>query len=292
MKKISVLVMIMVLVMRVYGYIPSNIVENIPRHIPSSTVENIPNESRDSEFDELMIEKAKKNPEFYTLKEEVKVKIEEEDVNLAVNGEEGILVANGEEVILDISNVVAQDRKKMLALNGKVNRIFNNKSVAINQIVNIGRKMWNMVAKNEAILELKTKYAVALPMGVENPRELSGWLRPKSHVISFYIENIFGIDVIKVSYRVTYLYGGSYQGRGKYLTAVSAIPKGVDVLFPGVHFNMEAQVPDSTVVNVGTSDNPIAALQLNVRWSASTYFQKLCGTDVYYIQGDGHFERK
>jgi len=267
MKKISVLVMIMVLVMRVYGHIPSNIVEDTLK------------ESRDSEFDELMIEAAKKNPEFYTLKEEVKVKIEKDDFNLVANGEEGIL---------DISNV-AQDSEKMLALNGEVKGIFN-RLVAIDQIVNIGSKVWNMVVANKPVLEVKNNPAVALPMGVKRASELSGWSRPKSYVMSFYFENLFGIDVIRVRYRVTYVYGGSYQWRGKYLAAVYAIPESVDV-FWGFSFKMRAQVPDATVVNVGTSENPIAALQLNVSWSASSILKEVYGTDVYYIQGDGYFEK-
>jgi hypothetical protein len=268
MKKISVLVMIMVLVMRVYGNIPSNIVEDTLK------------ESRDSEFDELMIEAAKKNPKFYTLKEEVRVKIEEDDFGLVANGEEGVL---------DISNV-AQDSKKMLALGVGGKGIFDT-LVAIDQIVNIGSKVWKMVVENKPVLEVKTKYAVALPMGVKSARELSGWSRPKSYFMSFYFENLFGIDVIRVSYRVIYIYGGSYQWRGKYIAAVYAIPERVDVLW-GFSFKMQAYVPDATVVNVGTSANPIAALQLNVSWSASSFLKKVDGTDVFYIQGDGYFEKK
>jgi hypothetical protein len=43
-------------------------------------------------------------------------------------------------------------------------------------------------------------------------------------------------------------------------------------------------------VNVGTSNNPIAALQLKVSWSASSVLKEYDGTGVYYIQGDGYFE--
>jgi len=268
MKKVSILVMMMVVVViRVDGNISSNIVEDTLK------------ESRDSEFDKLMIEAAKKDPEFYTLKEEVRVKIEEDDFDLVANGEEGIL---------DISNV-AQDSKKMLALGDGGRGIFDT-LVAIDQIVNIGSKAWKMVVENRPIVKVGSNYAVALPMGVKSAGELSGWSRPKSYVVSFYFENLFGIDVIRVSYRVTYVYGGSYRGRGKYLAAVYAIPERVDVLW-GFSFKMQAYVPDATVVNVGTSANPIAALQLKVSWSASSVLKEIDGTDVYYIQGDGYFEK-
>jgi hypothetical protein len=239
-------------------------VEEVKEETPSDIVEKTVKDLRYSKADKSMIKEAEKDPRFYTLKEGVKIKVEEVKEEKDIDISEIGLVGKGEKGIVDTL-------------------------VAIDQIVNIGSKVWNMVVENKPVVKVESKYAVALPMGVKSASELSGWSRPKSHVISFYFENLYGIDVIRVSYRVTYVYGGSYQGRGKYLAAVYAIPESVDVMW-GFSFNMQAYVPDATVVNVGTSANPIAALQLKVSWSASSVLKEIDGTGVYYIQGDGYFE--
>jgi len=263
MKMISILVMMIVLVIRVYGEVSSDISDI------SDIVEKTLKDLRYSKADKLMIKEAEKDPRFYILKEGVKIKVEEKKDEKDINIDEIALVGNEE--------------------NGKGEKGIIDTLVAIDQIVNIGSKVWNMVVENKPVVKVESKYAVALPMGVKSASELSGWSRPKSYVVSFYFENLYGIDVIRVSYRVTYVYGGSYQGRGKYLAAVYAIPESVDVMW-GFSFNMQAYVPDATVVNVGTSTNPIAALQLKVSWSASSVLKEIDGTGVYYIQGDGYFE--
>lgn len=255
MKLMGILVMVIGLVIRVYGEVSSDI---------SDIVDKTLKDLRYSKADKSMIKDAEKDPRFYTLKEGVKIKVEEVKEEKDIDISEIGLVDKGEKGIIDTL-------------------------VAIDQIVNIGLKVWNMVVENKPVVKVESKYAVALPMGVKSAVELSGWSRPKSYVISFYFENLYGIDVISVRYRVTYVYGGSYQGRGKYLAAVYAIPERVDVMW-GFSFNMQAYVPDATVVNVGTSANPIAALQLKVSWSASSILKEIDGTDVYYIQGDGYFK--
>jgi len=261
MKLMGILVMVIGLVVRVYGEVSSDI---------SDIVEKTLKDLRYSKADKSMIKEAEKDPRFYTLKEGVKIKVEEIKDEKDINIDEIALVGNEENGSKGEKGIV-------------------DTLVVIDQIVNIGSKVWNMVVENKPVVKVESKYAVALPMGVKSASELSGWSRPKSYVISFYFENLYGIDVISVRYRVTYVYGGSYQGRGKYLAAVYAIPESVDVMW-GFSFNMQAYVPDATVVNVGTSANPIAALQLKVSWSASSILKEIDGTGVYYIQGDGYFE--
>lgn len=213
-----------------------------------------------SKFDKTVVHEYKRDPKKYTLKDEVKVEISEVEAPS-----------------LTIPDVIV------------VNKTLDDSLVIIERIVNIASKFWEMVVSNKPALNLDIKYACALPFGVSGPAELQGWSKPKSYLLSFYFENLYGIDVIRVSYQVTYVYGGNYNGKGKYLAAVWAIPVNVDVMW-GFNFNMQAYVPDQTIVNVGTSKNPIAALQLKVSWSASSILRQIDGTSVYYIQGDGYFK--
>ncbi|MEW5951671.1 MAG: hypothetical protein GX447_03515 [Elusimicrobia bacterium] len=160
--------------------------------------------------------------------------------------------------------------------------------VNIEKIINIASKIWDIIKDNAPVSNIDTKYAVALPQGITAPSQLSGWSRPKVYIYGFYAENLYGIKTVDVEYRVIFTYGASYNGKGKYLTGVSVVPTKVDVAW-GYRFDMQSYVPDSTVVNVGTSQNPLAALQLKLTWNISTFLKDSKNTSVYYIQGDGYF---
>ena len=84
-----------------------------------------------------------------------------------------------------------------------------------------------------------------------------------------------------------FTYGGNYKGKGKYLTGVTIVPEKTSVAW-GYRFDLSAEVPDSTVTNVGSYSNPLAALQLKSSWTIATALKESRGTSIYYIQGDGY----
>lgn len=159
----------------------------------------------------------------------------------------------------------------------------------VERIVNIASKMWEIIKDNKPVSNVDTRYAVALPHGITSPSQLSGWSKPKVYIYRFYAENLYGIKTVDVEYRVIFTYGASYNGKGKYLAGISVVPTKVDVAW-GYVFNMRSYVPDSTVVNVGTYSDPIAAVQLKLTWNISTFVKDSKSTSVYYIQGDGYFK--
>ncbi|MCX5785495.1 MAG: hypothetical protein NTX59_07385 [Elusimicrobia bacterium] len=161
--------------------------------------------------------------------------------------------------------------------------------VTIDSIINIASKIWKIIADNAPVVNIDTKYAVAYPEGITSATQLAQWSKPKSYVYGFYAQNLYGSKMIDVEYKATYTYGGNYKGVGKFLTAVTVVPTKVNVGW-GYRFSMNASVPDSTITNVGTDKNPIAAMQLKLLWKMSTVLKESDGTSVYYVQGDGYFD--
>jgi len=164
----------------------------------------------------------------------------------------------------------------------------NETIVTLEKIVNIAKKLWDIVVDNQPVSNIETKYAVAYPEGITSPQQLANWKKPKVYLYGFYANNLYGIRCIDVEFKVIFTYGGDYKGKGKFLTAVSVVPTKVDVMW-GYRFNMHSYVPDSTVVNVGDYKDPLAAMQLKLTWKISTYVKDSTNTSVYYIQGDGYF---
>ena len=161
--------------------------------------------------------------------------------------------------------------------------------VVMDNIINTASKIWKIIVNNAPMVNIDAKYAAAYPQGITSAAQLAQWSRPRSYVYGFYAENFYGIKMIDVGYKVTYTCGGAYKGKGKFLTAVTVVPARADVGW-GYRFSMTASVPDSTITNVGTDTNPVAAMQLKLLWKIATVLKESDDASVYYVQGDGYFE--
>lgn len=159
----------------------------------------------------------------------------------------------------------------------------------LDKVINVAKKVWDIIDDSKPVANVNTSYASALPYGT-SASQLSGWQSPKSYRYSFYVKNLYGIKTVDVAYKVSFQYGGGYNGQGRFLTGVTVVPEYVDTLI-GYSFYMTASVPDSTVVNIGTKENPIAALRLVLQWRISTIIKDSQATAVYYITGDGRFQQ-
>lgn len=215
-----------------------------------------------SEFTEFETKAAERNPDYYT--------INPASVRM-------VRIAQGEDPALLEEQRKAAPRSET-----------GDSLVVIEKIINIAEKIWAIIEKNAPVVNINTQYATAVPDGITAWTQLQSWSRPRTYTYGFYAENLYGVTVLDVQYKVAYTYGGNYNGKGKYLTGVTVIPEKVDLAW-GYKFSMKAQVPDSTVVNVGTHADPKAAMQLKLNWTISTAVKSSNGTSVYYIEGDGGF---
>ncbi len=159
-------------------------------------------------------------------------------------------------------------------------------SINLDVILNTALKIWDIIVKNKPVVDVKTQYATALPQGVTSWGQLANWQTPEGTVYGFYAKNGFGQQVINVRYLVTRMYGGSYKGKGKYLTAVAIEPLTTDVAW-GYKFSLAADTPPESIGNFGSDEDPVAGMQLRVKWTIETAVKTSMGTSVYFVKGDG-----
>jgi len=160
---------------------------------------------------------------------------------------------------------------------------------SIDKIINIGKKVFDIIKEGEPVVNITVDYATAYPEGEHHWSHLQNWSAPAQSVRRLEVLNGLGRTTIDVTYMILYTYGGDYYGRGKFLTAVSIQPLSVRVDW-GWKLDLACNVPDMTVNNIGTSENPIAALQLNMEWRARS-LNELSGRNIFYITGDGNLTR-
>lgn len=160
--------------------------------------------------------------------------------------------------------------------------------VVLDQIINTFQKVWKIIEDNKPVVDVKTQYAAALPKGISGWQDMGGWAPPRGTIYQLTAKNAYGMTMINVRYQVLRTYGGSYKGQGKYLTAVTVEPLLVETGW-GYHLSLDASVPDSSIVNVGTAENPVAGMMATLNFHISTAIKDSQGKGLYFLQGDGAF---
>ncbi len=173
----------------------------------------------------------------------------------------------------------------MTGFNNGVSQI-NSTIGVIDNIVNLMDKIWGIIEKNQPVVSITTNYANAVPYGTSHWTQLQGWSKPATKKYSFSMKNGFDSEVVKVTYQIHYTYAGNFQGKGKFLTGVTIEPLNVVTAW-GYKVTLVSEVPDSTIANVGTAADPVAAMQLQLRWTVHTAIKDISSKAIYYVQGDG-----
>ncbi|WP_413288509.1 hypothetical protein [Bdellovibrio sp. HCB337] len=161
--------------------------------------------------------------------------------------------------------------------------VLDQAEVIIDQVINLGKKIWAVVETGRPVVNVQAYTANALPKGVQCWSDLSGWQIPQSKVYRVQYENAYGMKVVDFAYRVTFTAGGSVNGQGKYITNATIMPADVNVSW-GFTFNASAEVP--SVFNTGSKEDPVAGMQLLMKWSVDTVMNHVEQAETFYIGGD------
>lgn len=154
------------------------------------------------------------------------------------------------------------------------------------EITRIGRELWKIVVDNQPEVNARFQSASALPRGVTCWDVMDTWAAPSAKTFQVSMKNGWGVEVINFVYRIVYTYGGSYQGRGQYLSSVKVIPANLNVAW-GFKINVNASIPQ--VFNGGTAADPIANMEVVVDWTVRNPITFIQRSSVYHVSGDGAF---
>lgn len=155
----------------------------------------------------------------------------------------------------------------------------------VDGIINIGKKIWEIIVSGQPVMNLNLENSAnALPRGVSCWDELSNWKAPSVKSYSQSFKNYFGIEVIRFDFDVVYTHSGNLNGKGQYLTNVQVHPRNVYV---GWGFGLDATVDIPSLVNLGSVDQPIAGMQVDVKWRASSPLAEFRQGISVFVQGDG-----
>ncbi len=156
-------------------------------------------------------------------------------------------------------------------------------NIMVDQIINIGKKIWNIVEQGKPVANIQLDSANALPHGVTCWSDLAGWSMPQSQVYSVDYENMYGMNVVSFAYRVIFTGKGNYNGVGEYITNATFMPANVNVSW-GFEFNAQANIP--SVFNTGSKEAPVAGMQMNMAWTVDSPMSHIQNAEAFFVSGD------
>lgn len=156
--------------------------------------------------------------------------------------------------------------------------------ISWDQILTIGEQVWKIIEAGKPVVHVKTPLVHALPRGLKCWTDLEHWHAPRTQTYQVIYTNGFGMEVVKFRFRLQYTYGGGKGGLGQYLANVTVMPAELNGLWG---YTFDVAVEASPAVNLGSKDNPVAGLELNLRWTVSTAVQESVHSSHFFVQGDG-----
>lgn len=153
----------------------------------------------------------------------------------------------------------------------------------LNTIINLGKGIWSVIENNKPVVNTTFDYANGLPKGVTSADDLSGFSDLVHTSYKAVGKNIFGGEVYHVVFTLVHQYGGTVDGKGKYLATVAVIPSYVKV---GWGNKLNFIVKHVNTLNVGTLEAPIASVNLQLTYEVQSLAQFFSKTVVYQFRGD------
>jgi hypothetical protein len=154
-------------------------------------------------------------------------------------------------------------------------------------LITLGNKIMDFILTNKPNAEYKTLRASVLPGGATSWSQLKGWKKPVTKVYRVEFKNILGKSAGGFDYRIGFIYGGGYQGKGQYIGQISFTPANIQ-LKTDRQLNVKAEILEP--LNFGDEESPIAGAQLLITWHSNTTLRYNMNSIEYFFYGTGEME--
>ena len=157
------------------------------------------------------------------------------------------------------------------------------------ELIAFGKEIWKIIEAGRPVSSHQAMQTITVLPKDENgdavdPLDMEGWQLPSARSYRVEYKNGFGMTVIGFTYTVMFQWGGSYDGKGKYLTGVNVVADDITVSW-GFDFSAESQMV--SITNTGTRANPVAAATLNIKYRAKSVVRDISSTETFYVTGSG-----
>ncbi len=120
-----------------------------------------------------------------------------------------------------------------------------------------------------------------------SPFSLEGWSAPTTKKYSFRYKKGFG-TAVEFDYAVIFSHSGSFDQKGKYLTAVMIKPEHISVKYG---WDFDASFKLESVLNHGTSEDPMAGAVISISFHLKSMLKSITKNVSFHVVGDGSIKK-
>ena len=161
--------------------------------------------------------------------------------------------------------------------------------MVLDNILAIGKKICPIIEAGTPVVTTKMAPAISVIPNIDGTNvvlaQMENWSVPRmvSYRISF--TNALNMEVVGFTYTVYFQHGGTYLGKGKYITNLKIQASNVAASWGS---NFEASSELIGISNVGTTEGPLASAIVQVSYVAKGVFNQYAGARSFYLDGAGH----
>jgi|GEM_PF-4221994 len=160
--------------------------------------------------------------------------------------------------------------------------------VAAPIIIAGGALLWNVITNGQPVNNARSMFLDVVPQG-KSPAQMHGWGYERLNCYDFKVETMFGLTGISARYCVTYIPGGTLDGKDRYLQGVGlyALKSEVSALHS---LDMQVTAKPYYRDNYDGSAMGCASLILQITHKDGMFSGSKMGTREFNIYGDGRFD--
>uniref|UniRef100_A0A7S1T4N7 Uncharacterized protein n=1 Tax=Tetraselmis chuii TaxID=63592 RepID=A0A7S1T4N7_9CHLO len=156
---------------------------------------------------------------------------------------------------------------------------------SIDDIVRIGKDIWNVVEENRGVIDYATDYSGAVPRAaVSDPFTMTGWKNQDVKGWRWQLINGYNSTVVDFTWAFKANTQGQYQGNGQFLNHVTTVVADVYAAW-GFHVSVKAHADEP--YNAGTLGAPVAVQELQVTMEVTTALNSRIDNCRVRFFGDG-----
>lgn len=162
------------------------------------------------------------------------------------------------------------------------------KNVKGGTIVEIGKKAWDLVKNNEAVVDYDQDWCGAVPeIYAEDWSSLAGWKDVHSEEFRFHYK-IAGDTVSELKWKYAWsAEGHDAEGVGRYVMNAGVH---IDRLYARAGQSLKASVTSLAPLNYGTVEDPMAGINIQVSFTSASAFNSATTTCTVTVRGDEKYE--
>lgn len=156
------------------------------------------------------------------------------------------------------------------------------------ELIALGKEIYAIVEAGKPVVTMETEPIHILPKTISGSAidafDLQGWRAPVVRKYKYVATNYMNVDTVVLNFMLIFSYGGNLDGKGSYISGAQVKPTLVDVKWG---YKLDATYKVQSIMNQGSSSNPVAAAILMFDFNMSTVVQDRSLNQTFFINGKG-----